>query len=558
MRVVIFFVAVFIITMQSALARGVHDPAFSVPPPGTRYPNQFLVKRLRGILILPTPERVVKPGTAAQRVEIRGVSVPDKPAFRALEARHLGKPLTVADLMRLRAGIVAYYRAHGRPFVDVSVPPQDVTNGVLQIVILEAHIGQINVIGNHWFSAAQYRDAIHLRPGDPIRTKVLQAGLAAINQNPFRQANAVFSPGAKPGETDITIQAKDRLPFQAYAGTDDDGTPLTGTHQVFTGFTWGNVFGTGDIFNDQYTTSTDGRDLRSDYASYVIPLPWLDTIRIFGAYTTTRGAIPPFLAETGDAWQLSARYDIALPPLGHYRQTATLGFDFKHARNTLLFGTIPVTNTPADIDQFVLGYRGAAPDRFGATSFHLHLYLSPGGMMGDNTDAAFAAVRPYSRAEYVYANLVVRRRTDLPAGFTLRSTATGQIASTNLQPSEEIGLGGYGSVRGYDFREVNGDNGFILSNEILLPPLHPLAQAHLSRTEDRLRFLAFMDYGGVSDARRIPGDPAMRYLWSIGLGLRYRLGRYLAVRFDYGFDLIRTGLDNNNGSRADFSVVASF
>ncbi len=520
--------------------------------------DQVLMGRLSAIIFVASPGKVNNRTAPVQGLKFEGVVVPDEHAFRSIFAAYIGRRLTLGGLNKLRAALIAYYRAHDRPFVDVIIPRQDVTNGVLQIVLLEAKVGQIKVVGNQWFSTAQWRDAIHLNPGDPIRTNVLQAGLTVINQNPFRQANTVFSPGAQPGETDITIQAKDRLPLQVYAGTDDDGTPLTGTHEAFTGFTWGNVFGTGDIFNYQYTTSTDGRNLRSNYASYVIPLPWFDTIRVFGAYTTTRGAIPPFLAETGDAWQLSTRYDIALAPLGTYRQTATLGFDFKHARNTLLFGTIPVTNTPADIDQFVLGYRGAAPDRFGATSFHLRAYLSPGGMMGDNTDAAFAAVRPYSRADYAYANLVVRRRTDLPAGFTLRSTATGQIARTNLQPSEEIGLGGYGSVRGYDFREVNGDNGFILSNEVLLPPLHPLAQAHLSRIEDRLRFLAFMDYGGVSDARRIPGDPAVRYLWSIGLGLRYHLSRYLYVRFDYGFDLIRTGLDNNRGSRADFEIVASY
>lgn len=39
----------------------------------------------------------------------------------------------------------------------------------------------------------------------------------------------------------------------------------------------------------------------------------------------------------------------------------------------------------------------------------------------------------------------------------------GQLASTNLLPSEQMGLGGYNSVRGYLERQVNVDNGLIVN-----------------------------------------------------------------------------------------------
>lgn len=50
----------------------------------------------------------------------------------------------------------------------------------------------------------------------------------------------------------------------------------------------------------------------------------------------------------------------------------------------------------------------------------------------------------------------------------------GQIASRNLLSSEQLGLGGLYTVRGYDERILNTDNGLFLSGELALSSIQVL------------------------------------------------------------------------------------
>jgi len=520
--------------------------------------GQVQVQQLKALVFVATPKKIVKTGISAQGIQIEGVTIPDEAAFRALVSAFLGKRLTFVEIGRLKAAIVAFFRAHDRPAVNVLVPSQDATNGVVQVVLLEARVGTIKVTGNKWFSTESYRDALTLKPGDPISGSQVQADIDWINQNPFREAEIVYSPGATTDLTDVTIQAKDRFPLRVYAGYNDSGTAITGFQRYLAGAEYGNLFGLGHQLAYQFTTSSDGSSLRAHSVTYTAPLPWRDTLTLSGDYDSTQATIPPLTTETGEYWDLTARYAHPLPAFAHLTQKITMGFDFKHNRNSLIFGGLPVSNTPADIDQFVLGYNGMEKDRLGQTTVVPQIFASPGGMMGDNTDGAFQAVRLYSKSQYAYGNLAVRRETRLPGNLSWVERGTFQIATANLQPSEELGFGGADSVRGYDEREVNADNGYIINTEIYAPPVTLGALLHRPELGDQLSFLVFWDYSGAYDERVVPGDPNARHLSSVGPGLRYVIGTHFSMSFDYGFQFHQTGLDDEHGSRGEVSIVASY
>ena len=65
----------------------------------------------------------------------------------------LGKPINDEVLKNLRETISNHFAEFGRPFVDVGLPPQDVTEGDLSIVVAEFQIGSIRTKGNEWFSS---------------------------------------------------------------------------------------------------------------------------------------------------------------------------------------------------------------------------------------------------------------------------------------------------------------------------------------------------------------------------------------------------------------------
>lgn len=92
----------------------------------------------------------------------------------------------------------------------------------------------------------------------------------------------------------------------------------------------------------------------------------------------------------------------------------------------------------------------------------------------------------------------------------------GQLADRPLLSSEEFALGGAYRLRGYDFREVSGDNG-----------IHGLAELRYKvPTEqtpfDLLQLYAFVEGGQVWD---IDATGSEGTLYSAGSGIRTRIGR---------------------------------
>jgi len=323
-----------------------------------------------------------------------------------------------------------------------------------------------------------------------------------------------------------------------------------------------DLFRLGQQLNYQYTTSGNFDSLRAHSGSYVIPLPWEHTLTFFGSYVDTKGQLPALFGVTGRSYQISGRYSIPLPTVSlakvAYKQSVAGGFDYKYNNNSLEFGNAPAAGTLYEVDQFVLAYDGAESDPWGRTTLDENLYISPGGLSGENKDAAFSNAHTGATSGYVYNTLVLERQTRLPLKWSLVLRGTLQTSNANLAPSEQLGFGGYDTVRGYDEREVNTDDGFIFTTEVRSPTISIGDWIHLPKIKDQLQFLAFWDYGSGSNHAPLPGETSEIPLSSLGVGLRYTINTYLSIRYDYAFQLLHTGFDNDHGSRSDIGIVLSY
>jgi hemolysin activation/secretion protein len=141
----------------------------------------------------------------------------------------------------------------------------------------------------------------------------------------------------------------------------------------------------------------------------------------------------------------------------------------------------------------------------------------------------------------------------------LVNKATVQWASTNLLPSEQIGAGGYSTVRGYDEYEASGDEGYLVNAEVRTPAFSIGNLFGLKKATDRLQALVFTDYGSVWKKKIVFGEDPHQDLWSIGPGLRYTISPYFSMRFDYGFQLTDTGQSTRDyNSRGHLGLVLSY
>lgn len=537
--------------------------------------------RLQAIVAVADPSQTVPAGTHPTGIDATRVPLLDEPAARARLAALLGAPVTPATMDSIRQAIIARFRAAGRPFLDVGFPPQDITEGVLRVVVREFRVGEVRVAGNDWFGADLIRRRAGLRPGETIDKHALDARLDALNAGPFLKVQPEFTPGAAPATTDVVLRAHDRLPLQVSASVDNSGSPTTGWQRWTLGGTWGNGFWNAHTLSYQFTSSADfwqhrpveaGHEIAPAVAghsgSWQIPLPWDGTLVLSGSYMRQVPRLGPDLGSVGLTTQAGLQYLVGLGVLAlgelAARQDVAIGYDFKRSNNDLSFGGIAVQRGFSDVSQFWLRYGIDVPDRYGRTSLQTQIVVSPGGMTPDNTTAAFEpqgltqSGTPGASARYLYDRIALTRLVPLPAGFGVVLRATGQFADHTLLPSEQLAIAGVESVRGYQEGGVTGSSGLVVSAELRGPSFSP-GQALLRReTGDSAQFHVFYDRGQGWNRTPSSAAPANLRTASVGFGARYELGAHVSARIDQGWQLVRQSGQGAHGAFAAFSVAVTW
>jgi hemolysin activation/secretion protein len=189
------------------------------------------------------------PVSAAPRgVAVHDLPLLERPGFRKKIAPAIGRPLTLAGLDEAAEAVTAWYRAHDPPFVDVAVPAQNISSGVVQIVVEEYRVGAVTVRGNRWFSSGLIRSESGIVPGRTPTLEGLQGDLDWLNRNPSRVVDLTLGPGAAEGATNATLVTHDRLPLHVYGTYDNEGVKGLGLSEWGAGFTWGNLAGLDQIF----------------------------------------------------------------------------------------------------------------------------------------------------------------------------------------------------------------------------------------------------------------------------------------------------------------------
>ena len=108
----------------------------------------------------------------------------------------------------------------------------------------------------------------------------------------------------------------------------------------------------------------------------------------------------------------------------------------------------------------------------------------------------YQTLQPGSYPLYMYARGLINETYSFsnPSGAFLLQ-AQGQISNKVLLPSEQFGLGGYDTVRGYPERIVNYDNAICLNFELRAPSFSVLKRFRCEKQDDSLVLFGFFDYG---------------------------------------------------------------
>lgn len=431
---------------------------------------------VQGIILIGA-DASAKPVGGAKGVDVSQVSGVDAAALREQLTPFLERPLSRKLIAEVQAAVAAAYREAGRPFVSITLPPQEVSTGVLQLRIIVFKVAGIKVTGAAPENYPQ--DRIRLVPGREIDARKLETDLDWANRNPFRQVEAVFGPGKDLGMTDVDIQVTDRKPWQVYAGYANSGTRATDRNRYYVG---ANGAPSADIFASYQLTGSsdfwvnDGLFSRPDDAKYVsqagrllTPLGLRTSLEVVGDHVLTNERPNDLFRMKTQTSQASA---IVRTALSDWAPAATGdllgGVELKRQLRTTIFDGTPVAEGSADVAQLVVGWNGRWSDNLGTNTLDIRLKSNPGGILSGNNSGAWSAFTN-GRVTDVQTNLVTLeygRVTPLPKGFALKSEATVLASSKPLPDTERISLGGINAVRGYVTEDGVVDQALVLRNSL--------------------------------------------------------------------------------------------
>ena len=534
-------------------------PLPPAPPPSPE--DQIMIPCLNGLVLIGNPKEVKKEGMMhLDGIFVVNVNIPGGAQClrEKIACDFIGKPLTQKKLKELKQTLLDYFKARRMPVVSVQIPEQDITGGVLQLLVIQGKLGKVCAVGNCWTKSCRLENFIRLKPGDDIDENIIIADLSFMNRNPFRRTDVVYTPGAFPSTTDIELLTEDRRPFRFFVGAENTGVKSTDEMRLLAGFNWGNVFGFDHVFSYQFTGSRDFHKFQAHTVQYTAPLPSRHILVVFGGVSFVHPKVTKGIRSHGYGVQGSMRYDIPLKPTQKYLHEISLGFDFKRTNNTVEFSEGPVIfGSNVNLTQLVVGYNSAWERYCSKTSLIAELFLSPGRWLSDQSNKDFQSLRTFAKNNYIYGKLGLTHNIKVFNGFSLSLSGKGQVSSGNLLPSEEFGLGGHDSVRGYDEREFNADNALLLSGELRTPVWHLLSNPNC-KNRDELQLLIFIDYGLGGSHKRIKNESSSQYLFGMGPGLRYMITPFLSARVDWGIKLHRKEDLGKSTNRVNFAVMGSF
>jgi filamentous hemagglutinin family protein len=494
-------------------------------------PNILIASTEPKSLTAKIPERIT-----VNRFEVKGNTVFDSEELTELLAPYTDKPLSFVELLQARSAITEYYTKRGYITSGAYIPPQRLQNKVVTIQVVEGYLEDIEITGNKRLNSNYVSSRIETATNDSLQREELLAALQLLQQDPLiASLSAELKAGTRPGASVLAVDVREADSLRTPVLLDNRQAPSVGSFRRQLPFNQGNLFGFGDELFLAYS-NTEGSDAFD--SSYEIPFNARNgTIAIRGGLSSSEVIEEPFdqLNILGDShyYELSLRQPIVRTPTQEFALGITASRRSSNIASLLDEFDVPPSELSPGADEdgqtrvsalrFFQEWTSRSSNQVIAarSQFNLGLGLFDATVNEDAPDSRFFAWQ--GQAQWA-------RQLAPDTLFLLRGGI--QLATTALLPSEQFGLGGLETLRGYRQDLLLADNAVFASAEIRLPILR------LPQIASVLQIAPFFDVGSAwnnGDDRDV-ADP--NTLASVGLGLRLSLFNGFTVRFDWGLPLI--------------------
>jgi hemolysin activation/secretion protein len=472
------------------------------------------------------------------RYDVKGNNLLSAAALDSLLAPYTGKGRSFADVQRALEALEKAYRQKGYSLVQVVLPEQELNQGVVKFIVVQARIANVSVKGNRHFDSDNIKRSLpQLRTGDTPNIKKLSESLKTANENPAKKTSLQFETSNQEGEVNAVLNVTDSKPWTVGATLDNAGDSNTGKSHLGLLFQHANVSGHDDVLSLQYTTTLQKPSKYAVFGvGYHLPLYERgDSVDLYASYSNVdSGSVSAGIFDlnvSGRGSVFGGRYNFNLGRSEDFDSRLSFGWDYKAFKNNVALQGIQLGND-VTVHPVSISYAASLNSTAGETNAYVTaIHNLPGGEKGKTED--FQRVRSGATAGYSILRYGFGYSKVLPAAWQLKLMLSGQYTRDSLVPGEQFGAGGASSVRGFTERALANDYGTLISAEIYTPNLC----AGFSASFTQCQLLGFYDAAHLSRNKALPGEQSSASLSSVGIGIRLAMSRMMSLQMDYGKSL---------------------
>jgi len=385
--------------------------------------------------------------------------------------KYIGTELTFNEITQAVVSISLLYERKGY-LAQATLPEQNITDGIIQVNILEAHFGGTTYLpmGNGEkpnVRESRVMDIVYpsSKVNGPLDLKRLERGILLANDLPGIGVGANLKPGQEVGHTDVEVQIENRARFNTSILADNYGSRSTGYERVLVSANLLNPLRLGDDLNATILKTAGTEYMRLNYS---LPVG-NDGLRIgsnatyleYKVITNEFKSLGPNGHSAG--FGLEASYPI-------YRsRDKNLNLDFDYDVKAFKNNTITEVTSDYYTRIFSTSLSGDFVDQWlldGATNNAKFVFDHGKNDLKNSPNYATDISNSHTHGIFNRAQLSFRRDQFLKNDYTLVIKGSGQFTDHNLDSSQKFYLGGPTGVRAYPSSEGSGSEGYLLNLEL--------------------------------------------------------------------------------------------
>ena len=479
-----------------------------------------------------------------KEIVFEGNTVIDTPTLEKVTEPYRDRELTLGEMSELVDLVTITYQEKGYILARAYLPRQDIKDGVLKIGIVEGNIGKIIIAGKTHYSDRVLKRYFKKQVKHGIvNESLIERGLLFQDEIPKIKMDVTLKKSEKPGEVDVVLNTKDDsdLTFGLDLGFDSNnfGPKLISR----------NRYGaTINIAEHKWGSTLRLRGMMGDYikdtlmfgANLAVPVNSYGT-KVSGQFLEAGYAI----GGEFEAYGIKGTTQIHGAEISHpllKKKNMNLGLALGWNRKRVVS---ELADKPSRRDRLDAGYVGLNFDNLdrymGKNILSFNFYTGKIDYSED-LDSEPPNRDPIEKLAFKYdrIKLEAARVQKVPFfGYTnLLVRGSGQYSPDRLVPVEQVSIGGYGSVRGFDPAIYIGDSGYNASAELMFaPPYFAEKTIFGQRIAQMVQFSVFYDVGGVYITDFTPSDDdySSQVLQGYGAGIRLFYKDSISFTYNVGF-----------------------